>query len=356
MTHVRLFPARLIRQERAVRTVRAMTDSQDDSGVDLYGVKIDPAAYADASEALYVYRQTRGDTSYTGVVCDVTVQAVADGHVKVHEAVHQLRVDALVWHHTTTDTPPALVLLLHRAGPEFARAVTDAPRTEPVLDFAGPEGFQQTVWRLPDGPETQALAQELAATDLYIADGHHRAAAALEEWRLADKPPEAGLLCVVHAMDGLTLSSFHRRVSGPIEPDRLLALLHGEFEVREMTEPPEPAVGSMGLYLASRWYDVRLPGSRAPGVAGLDATILQTQVLDHLDPAPPGRVRTIDLIPAAGPLDELVAHCDVDRGALFTLAPPPPDALIEVADAGEVMPPKTTYFEPKPAAGIFLRS
>jgi uncharacterized protein (DUF1015 family) len=356
VTHVRLFPARLVRQERAVRTVRAMTDSQDDSGVDLYGVKVDPAAYADSSEALYVYRQTRGDTSYTGVVCDVTVQAVADGHVKVHEAVHQLRVDALVWHHTTTDTPPALVLLLHRAGPEFARVVAETPRTEPVLDFAGPEGFQQTVWRLPDGPEARALAQELAATDLYIADGHHRAAAALEEWRLADKPPEAGLLCVVHPMDGLTLSSFHRRVSGPIEPERLLALLDGEFEVLEVAGPPEPAVGSMGLYVGSCWYDVRLPGSRPPGVAGLDATILQTQVLDHLDPAPPGRVRTIDLVPAAGPLDELVARCDVDRGALFTLAPPPPDALIEVADAGEVMPPKTTYFEPKPAAGIFLRS
>lgn len=84
-------------------------------------------------------------------------------------------------------------------------------------------------------------------------------------------------------------------------------------------------------------------------------TILQTRVLDRLDPAPPGRVRTIDTIPAAAPLGELLAHCDVDRGALFTLAPPPPEALTEVADAGEVMPPKTTYFEPKPAAGIFLR-
>jgi uncharacterized protein (DUF1015 family) len=355
MTTVRPFSARLVRQERAVRTVRAMTDTQDDSGVDLYGVKIDPTAYADASDALYVYRQTRGDASYTGVVCDVAVQAVADGQVKVHEAVQQLRVDALVWHHTTAETPPALVLLLHRAGPEFARAVAEVPDTEPVLDFVGPEGYQQTVWRLPDGPDAQALARELAAAELYIADGHHRAAAALEEWRLADKPPEAGLLCVVHPMDGLTLSAFHRRVSGPLDADRLLAQLHGEFEVREVDGPPEPTVGSLGLYLASGWYDVRLPSTRPPGVAGLDASILQTHVLDRLDPAPPGRVRTVDLVPAASPLDELVARCDVDRGALFTLAPPPPDALIEVADAGEVMPPKTTYFEPKPAAGIFLR-
>jgi uncharacterized protein (DUF1015 family) len=332
-----------------------MTDSQDDSGVDLYGVKIDPASYAESADALYVYRQSRDDTSYTGVVCDVAVQAVADGRVKGHEAVHQLRVDALVWHHTTSDTPPALVLLLHDAGPEFVRAVEEARRGEPVLDFVGPEGYQQTVWRLPDGPETRALADEIAAAELYIADGHHRAAAAIEEWRLADKPPEAGLLCVVHPMDGLTLSAFHRRVSGPIDPERLLPSMAGGFEVREVAGPPEPSVGLMGLYVRERWYAVHLTLDRPPGVAGLDATLLQTQVLDHLDPAPPGRVRTIDLVPAAGSLDELVARCDVDRGALFTLAPPPPDALIEVADAGEVMPPKTTFFEPKPAAGIFLR-
>jgi uncharacterized protein (DUF1015 family) len=331
-----------------------MTDSQDDSGVDLYGVRIDPEAYAESPDAFYVYRQTRGDASYTGIVCDVAVQAVADGRVKGHEAVHQLRVDALVWHHTTTDTPPALVLLLHDAGPEFARAVADAVRSEPVLDFEGPEGYRQTVWRLSDGPVVLALTQELASAEFYIADGHHRAAAALEEWRLADKPPEAGLLCVVHPMDGLLLSAFHRRISGPIDLARLLALLADGFEVEQVEGPPSPAVGSMGLYVASQWYDVRLTVARSPGVAGLDATILQTLVLDRLDPAPPGRVRTIDLVPSTGSLDELVSRCDVDRGAMFTLAPPPPESLIEVADAGEVMPPKTTYFEPKPAAGIFL--
>ena len=355
MTDVRPFSARLVRQDAARRTVSAMSDSQDESGVDLYGVAVDPAAYEDSPVGLYVYRQSRGDASYTGVVCDVAVQAVADGRVRGHEAVHQLRVDALVWHHARTDAPPALVMLLHRAGPEFARAIAEAQGTEPVLDFAGPQDFRQTVWRLGDGPATRALADELAAAELYIADGHHRTAAALEAWRVAGKPPGAGLLCVVHPMDGLSLSAFHRRVSGPVDAARLLALLSEEFDVRDAAEPAVPSVGSMGLYVGSRWHDVRLPAHRRGGVAGLDVTILQTRVLDRLDPAPPGRVRTIDTIPAAAPLDELLAHCDVDRGALFTLAPPPPEALTEVADAGEVMPPKTTYFQPKPAAGIFLR-
>lgn len=353
---VRPFSARLVRPAAARRTVTAMSELQDDSGVALYGVTIDPASYEESRAALYVYRQRRGDASYTGVVCDVTMQAIADGRVRGHEAIHQLRVDALLWHHARSETPPALVMLLHREGPEFLRAVEQAQQREPVLDFEGPLGFQQTVWRLGDEPTTSALAAELAGTDLYIADGHHRTAAALEEWRVAGKPPEAGLLCVVHPMDGLRLSAFHRRVSGPLDAARLLALLGAEFDVRETGTPPVPSVGWMGLYVASHWYVVGISGLRPNGVLGLDASILESRLLERLDPAAPGRVRVIDTIPAAEPLDGLVARCDADRGALFTLAPPPPEALVEVADAGEVMPPKTTYFEPKPAAGVFLRA
>jgi uncharacterized protein (DUF1015 family) len=355
MSAVRPFPARVVRQDHARRTVTAMTDSQDDSGVDLYGVSVDPAAYAESPAALYVYRQSRDGASYTGIVCDVAVQAIADGRVRGHEAVHQLRVDALVWHHARTDGPPALAMLLHREGPAFVRALAEAQAAEPLLDFDGPEGYRQTVWRIDGGPAADALAAELSAADLYIADGHHRTAAALEEWRVADKPPEAGLLCLVLAMEGLSLSAFHRRVSGPIDRAALLAVAGDAFDVRECDAVPEPTVGCVGLYVDSRWYALDLTTPRPAGVAGLDATLLQTRVLDRLPPAPPGRVRTVDSIPAVAPLAELVARCDVDRGALFTLAPPPPQSLTEVADAGEVMPPKTTFFEPKPAAGIFLR-
>jgi uncharacterized protein (DUF1015 family) len=355
VTAVRPLHARVVRQDRARRTVTAMTDSQDDSGVDLYGVAVDPTAYDDCPAALYVYRQSGGDASYTGIVCDVAVQAIADGRVRGHEAVHQLRVDALIWHHARSDAPPALAMLLHRAGPAFTRAVAAAQRTDPLLDFEGPRGLQQTLWPLADGPAVQALIDELAATELYIADGHHRAAAALEEWRVAGKPPEAGLPSVLHAIDELTLSAFHRRVSGPVDAGRLLALLDRDFDVQEVAGPPTPSVGATGLYVGSRWYDVRLPVARPPGAAGLDVSILQTRVLDRLDPAPPGRARTVDAVPATGPFDDLVARCNVDGGALFTLAPPSPESMTELADAGEIMPPKTTYFEPKPAAGIFLR-
>jgi uncharacterized protein (DUF1015 family) len=355
MTVIRHFPARVVRQDVAPRTVTAMTDSQDDSGVDLYGVAVDPSAYDDLPPSLYVYRQSLGNASYTGVVCDVAVQAIADGRLRGHEAVDQLRVDALIWQHSRTTSAPALVMLVHHAGPRYTRAVAEAQESEPILAFPGPDGFHQTVWRLGEGPDTTALAAELGTAVLYIADGHHRTAAALEEWRLAGKPAEAGLLCVVHPIDGLSLSAFHRRVSGPLDERFLLAMLATELQVREVAGPPVPAHGLIGLYVASRWYEVRLPEVRPNSVADVDARILQSRVLDRIPPLSYGRARTVDAVSAAEPLDELVARCDVDRGALFLLAPPPARALFDVADGGEVMPPKTTYFEPKPAAGIFLR-
>ena len=108
--------------------------------------------------------------------------------------------------------------------------------------------------------------------------------------------------------------------------------------------PPHQAPGSFGLYARGDWYDV------TPHVAGagLDVEFLQAQVLDHLE-------QTIEIAPARTLVDELTRRCDADGGALFTLAPPPLETLTSLADAGEVMPPKTTYFEPKPCAGIFLR-
>lgn len=353
MTGVRPFAARVVRPAYARRTVTAMTDSQDDSGVDLYAVAIDPDAYADAPPALYVYRQSHGDVVHTGLVCEVAVQAIADGLVREHEAVHQMRVDALVWHHSRTHSPPALVKLLHRAGPAFTDAVSEAQRAEPILDFDGPKGLRQALWRL-GGEAAAAVSAELSARPLYIADGHHRTAAALEEWRTGAIGPDAGLLCVVYPLDGLSLSAFHRRVSGPIEAGSLLPLLDGVFDVTKAEERPTPAIGRMGLYVEGQWHEVRLAGPRPAGTIGLDVSLLHTHVLDRLPPAPPGRVRTVDTHPEVTPLDELVARCDVDRGALFTLAPPTSEDVVAVADAGEVMPPKATYFEPKPAAGIFL--
>jgi uncharacterized protein (DUF1015 family) len=341
---VRPFPALVVRPEWARRLVSGLAELPEDTGTLPPVAPVDPAAYDECEPALYVYRQERGDLSCTGVVCDVAVRAFVSGQVRGHEAVQAQRVESLVHHQTTTDAAPALVALLQHAGPTYARTIQELCGTPPILDFAGPGGLRQTVWRVPPGAPTASLADELTTADHYIADGHHRVAAALAAWHQRGEPADAGVLCVVHPMDGLRLSAFHRRVIGPVDLAPLLDLLAPAFQVARAAMPTHQGRGSFGLYAQGDWYDV----TPHVAVAGLDVELLQARVLDHLE-------QTIEIAPARTLVDELTRRCDADGGALFTLAPPPLETLTSLADAGEVMPPKTTYFEPKPCAGIFRR-
>ena len=354
MNIVRPFPARIVCQDWARRAVVAMTESLDETSDNAVRIPIDSAAYDESAAALYVYRQRSDDASHTGVVCEVAMHAFVDGRIRGHEAVYARRVEALVRHYATTPAAPALITLLHHAGPAFKRTIDATCRTPPILDFAGPGGFQQTVWRVAE-ESAAAVVEELAAANHYIADGHHRVAAALEEWRLGGTPADTGLLCVIHPIDDLRLSAFHRRVTGPVAPTDLIELLTPEFQVRAAPEAPAPTLGSFGLYVGGGWFDVTYRRRRGDGPSALDVAVLEERVLTRLGRLPPGPAYTVEITPARTTVDELAQRCDADRGALFTLAPPPPEALTRLSDAGEVMPPKTTYFEPKPCAGIFLR-
>src|SRR3954469_1563391 len=253
---VRPFPARVVRPEWARRLVSGLSELPEDTGTLPPVAPADPSSYDETEAAVYVYRQERGDLSCTGVVCDVTLRAFVDGQVRGHEAVQTQRVESLVHHYATTDAPPALVALLHDAGPAYTRTIDEVCTTTPLLDFAGPGRLRQLVWRVPPGSATARLVDELAGADHYIADGHHRVAAALTQWRRSGEPADAGVLCVVHPMDGLRLSVFQRRVIGPVDLRAVFDLLTPAFRVEAVASPPQPAPGSFGLYADRTWYDV----------------------------------------------------------------------------------------------------
>ncbi len=340
MSVIRPFAALVVRPEWARRLVTGLAELPEDTGTLPPVAPPDPTAYDRSPPALFAYLQD----DHVGIVCEVAARAFVAGQVRGHEAVQAQRVESLVRHVEKTDAPPALVALLHTAGPAFRRTVRDVVTTPPLLDFVGPGRRRQAVWRVPEGAATDELVAELSAADHYIADGHHRVAAALASWRLGGEPADAGVLCVVHPMDGLRLSAFHRRVTGPVDVSPLLDLLATEFDVVP-AHAHVLSAGTLGLYADGRWHDVvvRHSGGR------LDVELLQTQVLDRL-------ASRVEIAPAKTEVDELTRRCDADGGVLFTLAPPPLAALTALADSGGVMPPKTTYFEPKPCAGIFRRS
>jgi uncharacterized protein (DUF1015 family) len=354
---VRRLHARIVRQEHAADNVSQMRDARPTSEGDSEGQPggsrvIDPAAYEDPAAALYVYRLRRGDQLHVGVVCDVSAGAFVDGQVRGHEAVQPDRVDALVQHFSSAAVRSELVALLHQSSPAVEATIAETISTNPVIEFTGPDDWEQTVWRVPE-PASDVLCDELSDGVHYVADGHHRVAASLDVWHQEGLPADAGLMCVIYPLDGLSLLAFHRRIVGPVDPDKLFTLLSDAFELVDIVDPGD-ATGTFGLYVDGRWYDASYKGVRPPGAGGLDIAVLNEQVLEPLLGLGPLATPRLEFTSALTPLADLTKACDQDGGALFALRPPALEQLIEVADRGEVMPPKTTYFDPKPYAGIFL--
>lgn len=334
------FAGWLVRAEAAADEVGAMPETAIDARSTQRPVH--PASYEPMPRALYVYRQSTPLGEHTGIVGDVTVEAFLDGRVRGHESVQPDRVDGLARHLETMPQRVQLVSTLHRAGPAFRAAVARASARRPDRDVAGPDGSRHTVWRVPDGRPTGELGRELGAATHYIADGHHRVAASLQ----ASCP---AVLCVVYPLDGLTLASFDRRVAGPVDTALVENLLRASFDVHPADDVPTASTSSdIAIYLDRRWHAATFPGERPSGSAGLSVSLLHDRVLDRLP-------RGTRVEPTRQPLDALLAACDADGGVLFALPAPDLATLVAIADAGEVVPAKSTFFSPKPGSGIFVR-
>ncbi len=349
---VRPLNARIVRQDDAVAHVSQMldalppsersSDSQAHAGPPR---AFDPDAYEGGTAALYLYRLRRGDEEHIGVVSDVSAEAFVDGQVRGHEAVQPDRVEALVQHFTSAAVRSELVALLHRHGPAVDAAKAETVGTPPLVQFTGPDEWEQTVWRVPDSLSA-VLSAELGGGVHYIADGHHRVAASLDVWRAAGQPAEAGVMCVIYPLDGLRLLAFHRRITGPVRPQTLRTLLSADFELREIDGPDE-ATGCFAVYVEGRWYDASYTGTRLPGAAGLDIAILNDHVIQPLLGLDELVGNTLEIVSALSSVAGQARACDEDGGALFVLRPPPLEQLTDVADRGEVMPPEDDVLRPE---------
>jgi uncharacterized protein (DUF1015 family) len=273
---VRPFESRVVRQEWADRAVAPMVDARGLTEQTDRSEVPDDEAYQASPRAYYVYRMRDAAGDHVGVVADVRLDAFADGGVRGHESVDPQRVDALVHYYADHPGRAEPVALLHDQPAGAARRVADVLCGAPLLQLVAPDGVEHTVWQVT-GDETEALAEALGQGVHYVADGHHRVAARLRAWELAGRPDDAGVLCVVFPMDGLTLSAFHRRVWGPVDAAGLLAAAAGHFDVRPVAGAG--AAEDIGLYVEGCWYDLALTGPRPEASAGLDAFVLQDRLL-----------------------------------------------------------------------------
>jgi uncharacterized protein (DUF1015 family) len=292
------------------------------------------------------------------VIAGVGVEGFRDGRVLGHESVQPERVAGLVRHYQRVSVRSELVTLFHPADSLIAEVTARVLAQPPLLSFTDVSGVVQSIWHAVPA-DAAMLRATLGDQRLYVADGHHRVAAATRLWETAAEHAPKDVLCAIYPQDEIDLHAFHRLVRGPVSVPPLLEGLATQFELTAVDGSVDDAItgtdpGSIGLYAARRWWLLRPRRlQRLPGVAGLDVTTLDRLVLRpflHIGPGDP----RLEFVPDLRDIDELARQCDAEDGVLFMLRAPRIDDIVSVAERHEVMSAKTTYVLPKPRTGIFL--
>jgi uncharacterized protein (DUF1015 family) len=313
-------------------------------------------AYGDLEQpALYVYRIAQNGDVHTGIVADLDVSGFVDGRVLGHEDTKPEKVEALAKHFEAVPTRSELVAVMHRDD-EYVNAVVDTTTAgQPILELTDLTGVQQQVWRIADS-DALVIIDRLGQTRHYVADGHHRVAATVARWRGHGSPRGGTVLSVLYPESQTHLLAFHRLVAGPIDTEALLVGLKERYDVSAVGEPtvdrPIADHGVFGLHLGSQWYQlVRRSTERSEGASGLDVALIDDEILRPLLGVYSGHDKVGYVSDLADVIEVAALH---PEHALFLLAAPTHDELMDIAERGEVMPPKSTYIEPKPRAGVFL--
>jgi uncharacterized protein (DUF1015 family) len=315
----------------------------------------------DPGPRFHAYRMTSGDHTQTGIVGGASVAAYDAGRIRRHEttrpdkqADRAAQIEAV-----GAQTGPAF--LIHRSSPAIARIIAAATVGPAPTHVDGPGGVAHELWPISDPATVAALVvafDELPA--LYIADGHHRSAAASMVHQHRPTDATALFLAVAFPADEVQILSYNRLVRAPegVDAEAILAGAAERFAIEPSDGPVTPAApGRFGLYVAGRWYRLTAPdelrGSDDP-VDQLDVAILQRHFLEPvLAISDPRRDPRIGFVGGVRPLSELEAAVDGgDWTAAISMHPTTVADLIGVADAGGIMPPKSTWFEPKLLDGL----
>jgi uncharacterized protein (DUF1015 family) len=318
----------------------------------------------DDAPSFYVYRMTTGEHTQTGVALVGSVRAYVEQRIRRHELTRPDKENDRMRNIATLNAQTGPVLLAYRANAALGALVTAATSSAPLFTVTGPNEVVHTVWRVA----APAAVAELAAafeglSTLYIADGHHRSAAAARvaaERRGAAGASHEFFLAVAFPHDEMRVLDYNRVVRdlNGRSPDLLLARIRESFAVTAAPGRVAPArPKTFGMYLAGRWYELEASAALMPRhdpVASLDVSLLQDRLLGPLlgigDPRTDAR---IDFVGGVRGLLELERRVDTGSAAVaFALHPTRMVELMAVADAGKLMPPKSTWFEPKLADGL----
>jgi uncharacterized protein (DUF1015 family) len=317
--------------------------------------------------SFYFYRLRLGNHSQTGLVACCSIDEYDRDVIRKHERTRKDKEDDRTRHMLTINAQTGPVFLTYQSNARIGAIAAVVSARKPLLDVVAPDGVTHTIWRIPtESNETIASAfAEIPA--FYIADGHHRAKSAsrARETLQAQNNEHTGneeynfFQCVIFPSEQVQILSYNRVVKdlNGATPEKFLKKVSGEFEV-EPDAPPQPTErGRISVYLDGRWYGLRLRREVTrpiSAIENLDVSILQDKILAPiLDIADIRTDKRIDFVGGGRGTDELERIVDSGRAEVaFSLFPVTVDELIGISDAGEIMPPKSTWFEPKLRDGL----
>lgn len=324
----------------------------------------------DAGDHYYLYELTMDGRSQTGIVACCSIDDYVNGVIKKHENTREEKELDRIRHVDTVNAQTGPIFLAYRQNTALKEIVAEE-KTKPALyDFVSDDGIRHRVWRIDGADRTDAIEAAFAAIpSTYIADGHHRAASAVKVGlkRRTEHPGYTGeepfnyFLSVLFPDEELMILPYNRVVRdlNGMSTKQFFEKLKEKFELEEIGKEPYAPVqkGTFGMYLGGTWYALKiLPQYRSTDpVKGLDVSILQDHLLAPvLGIGDPRTDKRIDFIGGIRGLKELERRVSEDMEVAFSMYPTSIEELLSVADAGLLMPPKSTWFEPKLRSGLFI--
>ncbi|NLP15728.1 MAG: DUF1015 domain-containing protein [Clostridiales bacterium] len=327
----------------------------------------------DNEECYYVYELVMDGRSQTGIVACASIEDYLDNVIKKHENTREDKELDRICHVDVCNAQTGPIFLAYRSREEINAVVNEAKTDEPLYYFTSDDGIGHHVWRISDKKSIAAIQNAFSEiSEIYIADGHHRSASAVKVGlqRRKENPGYTGkekfnfFLSVLFPHDQLKILPYNRAVRdlNGLTKEQFLDRVKEYFEINEFGVTPYSPTekASFGMYLDGTWYRLRAKEAITDNddpVESLDVSILQNYLLNPILGIKDPRVdKRIDFIGGIRGLKELERRVSEDMNVAFSMYPTSITELFEVSDAGKLMPPKSTWFEPKLRSGLFIHS
>lgn len=317
-----------------------------------------PHSIQDAEPGVFVYRLVMDGRPQTGIFGCVSVADYDDDVILKHELTRPAKEDDRTRHILEQQAHAEPVMLTFRDREGVSRIIDRTVEQDPLYDFTADDGVRHTVWRVADA---STLVAEFDGIDhLYVADGHHRCKAASRAAAASENGPEEVRFfpAVLFPMGQMQIMAYNRIIRElPDGPSAFLSKLRERFEIRENVDPVPASKGDISIYLDGSWFGMTLPAADSDDVvAGLDVGRLSDAILEPmLGITDPRRDPNIDFVGGIRGTDELERQVDEGKADMaISMYPTGIDELVDVSDAGELMPPKSTWFEPKLRSGLLV--